>query len=75
MKKLYSKTIKQKETREFPKLMKDGDLIVLFSALKMGTVLVSDDPSLPVGNWSRTWDMSDFEDYDEAVVLQMKEAE
>lgn len=68
---------KPNEIKGFPKLMKykktkefNYDLIVLFDKSKRGMVINSNWPGLNKGNFSDSWLMDYFEDYNDPVVLQ-----
>tara|TARA_R110000822_G_scaffold219293_1_gene353492 strand:+ start:51 stop:266 length:216 start_codon:yes stop_codon:yes gene_type:complete len=55
----------------FPKLMISNNFIVLFTELRNGTV-VNDTDFIGVGYCSKSWNMSDFKDYDGEVILSNK---
>ena len=66
-------TSKQANTTSYPMLMihKDGDFIVLFSAPKIGTCVLNNDPHdvSKVGEVGKDYYMEDFEEFNESLIL------
>jgi len=70
---MINTTIKNKKTRPYPKYMIAGDgTIVLFSEVNVGMVL-KESTFNDVGEYSTTWKMDGFTDYNEVITTQNKE--
>lgn len=68
-------TIKGKEAsaeNEYPKLMEHRHcgLVVLFTDENCGTVVNESDAVYSVGDWSDTWEISDFHDFHGTILLE-----
>ena len=71
---MKSKIVIKKNENEYPKLMEfphkdDGKFIVLFTHLSTGTVVSSRNVDRPLGHFSRTWIMTEFNTFHDSVVL------
>ena len=64
-----SKTLES--VKSFPKLMISNNFIVLFTGLRIGTV-VNDTDFIGVGYHCNRWCMDDFKDYEGEVNLKNK---
>ena len=71
---MKSKIVKSKEKNKYPKLMKfpdkdGGSFVVLFTEQSIGTIVASRNVDRPLGHLSRVWVMSEFNTFNDNVVL------
>jgi len=61
--------VDKKEVKEFPKLMRSEDLIVLMEESCHGTAL-TDTLMISIGEYRKSWNMNSFKDFDGKVTLE-----
>lgn len=73
MKSTVNKPLETVAAKPYPKLMKSGDLIVLFSQVRHGMVIHNGEIQITTwlpGYSSTAWDMTNFTDFKGAVTLE-----
>lgn len=59
----------EKKTNNYPKLMTDGEVIILCRAHEEGVVVYSENDDYSLGDWSNGWSMTHFRDYNGKLTL------